>query len=128
MNIRRTCLCVRCPWTLSETRLVRGRLLCAATPTPAWELVMTVIGMLGRQLMIMCALLAGRKLGLCEVSLHVWWTALNWNVRGARVWNTPVWLGMECMIPWLFRLLASSTALAEVNVIAVVLNLLSVAM
>lgn len=51
---------------------------------------------------------------------------MNWNDRGARVWNAPGWLGIDPIIPILLRLLASSIALAEVHVIAVVANRLSV--
>lgn len=71
------------------TPLVTGTLVRAATPRPALDLVMTVIGLPGRQLIIMWALLAGRKLGLVAVSLQVPATALKWKVRGARVWNVP---------------------------------------
>lgn len=53
------------------TCLVAGTLLSAATPRPALVLEITVMGLLGRQLIIMCALLAGRKLGLVVVRLQV---------------------------------------------------------
>lgn len=126
MNMVRTCVPVLLPVRLGlrswVTFLVTGTLDGAATPRPALELPMTVIGLLGRQLIIMCALLAGRKLGLVVVSLQVPMTALKWNVRGARVWKAPGCLGMDPIIPWLFRLLASRTALAEVQVMAVVPN------
>lgn len=51
---------------------------------------------------------------------------MKWKDRGARVWKAPGWLGIDPIIPKLFRLLANSMALAEMQVMAVVANRLSV--